>query len=144
MSEINKWYAGKNILITGATGLVGKCLVYKLLKDCSDIGDLYLMVRSKKSENFEQRKIKYLEHIIFDNIRDIAIAKIKVFEGSLDVENLGISKIDRENICKNISVIYHVAASVRFDMPLATIYKQNVLATKDLLELASSIKQLKV
>lgn len=58
---IPEWFAGQKILITGATGFMGKVLVEKLLRDCTDIDKLYLMIRSKKGVEPEQRLNEYLK-----------------------------------------------------------------------------------
>lgn len=45
--DICDFYSGKKILITGGTGYLGKCLVWKLLND-SNINVIYILVRTKK------------------------------------------------------------------------------------------------
>ena len=49
------YYAGKNVLITGGTGFMGKVLVEKLLRSCPRVKALYLLVRPKASQSVEQR-----------------------------------------------------------------------------------------
>jgi alcohol-forming fatty acyl-CoA reductase len=51
MSEIEKFFAGKNVLVTGVTGFLGKVLVEKLLRSCGSIGRVYVLVRPKKGGN---------------------------------------------------------------------------------------------
>lgn len=46
--SIAEFYGGKNILITGATGFMGKVLVEKLLRDCGDVKCIYILVRMKR------------------------------------------------------------------------------------------------
>lgn len=46
--SIAQFYRGKNILITGATGFMGKVLVEKLLRDCGDVKCIYVLVRMKR------------------------------------------------------------------------------------------------
>lgn len=58
---IPEWYAGQRIFITGATGFMGKVLVEKLLRDCSDIEKLYLLIRSKKGVEPKHRLDEYLK-----------------------------------------------------------------------------------
>lgn len=54
-SKVVSFYTGKNILITGATGFMGKVLIEKLLRTCKGVGRIYLMVRQKKGKTIEQR-----------------------------------------------------------------------------------------
>lgn len=56
---------------------------------------------------------------------------------------LGISEEDRERI-KDTEVIFHSAASVRFNDPLRFIINVNVRGTRELLLLAQEMPNLKV
>ncbi len=55
MASISEWYAGKNALITGATGFMGKVLVEKLLRSCPDVNALYILVRPKDGQSMSER-----------------------------------------------------------------------------------------
>ena len=55
MSSIVEYYRGKTVLVTGATGFMGKVLVEKLLRACPDVDTLYLMVRHKAGQTPAQR-----------------------------------------------------------------------------------------
>ncbi|RZF33950.1 hypothetical protein LSTR_LSTR010433, partial [Laodelphax striatellus] len=46
---------GREILITGGTGFIGKVLVEKLLRSCSHLSKIYLIIRSKKGKDVRQR-----------------------------------------------------------------------------------------
>ncbi|GBP42967.1 Putative fatty acyl-CoA reductase CG5065 [Eumeta japonica] len=55
LSDIQRFYKGKNVFITGATGFLGKILVEKLLRSCSGVENLYLLVRQKKGKDIYTR-----------------------------------------------------------------------------------------
>ncbi|XDV24403.1 hypothetical protein PO909_028604 [Leuciscus waleckii] len=55
MASISEWYAGKNVLITGATGFMGKVLVEKLLRSCPEVKALYILVRPKAGQSMSER-----------------------------------------------------------------------------------------
>lgn len=55
MASIAEYYTGKNVLITGATGFMGKVLVEKLLRSCPEVKSLYLLVRPKAGQSMQQR-----------------------------------------------------------------------------------------
>lgn len=63
-SQVQSWYKGKSIFITGATGFMGKVLVEKLLRSCPDIKNLYLLIRSKRGQTAEVRKEQYLKCVV--------------------------------------------------------------------------------
>lgn len=54
-SDVNEWYKGRNVLVTGASGLMGKVLIEKLLYSIPDIGSVYALVRSKRGKTPESR-----------------------------------------------------------------------------------------
>lgn len=62
--SIPAWFAGKRVLVTGATGFMGKVLVEKLLRDCPQIERMYLLVRRKKGVEPAQRRDEYVNHMV--------------------------------------------------------------------------------
>lgn len=64
--------------------------------------------------------------------------------GELTSPNLGMSDKDRELICETVTVVFHGAASVRFDDSLKTAVHTNLKSTRDMVELAMQIKHIKV
>lgn len=62
--SIPEWFAGKCVLITGATGFMGKVLVEKLLRDCPDVAQLYLLIRKKKGIEPAQRREEYVNNMV--------------------------------------------------------------------------------
>lgn len=60
--DIQDFYKDANILITGATGFVGKILVEKLLRSCRGIKSINIMLRMKKGNEGEKRFKEYLDN----------------------------------------------------------------------------------
>lgn len=58
-SEIAEFFDGRSVFVTGSTGLMGKVLVWKLLKSCPDINAIYILIRPKrgKSESVRYQEI---------------------------------------------------------------------------------------
>lgn len=54
-TTIPEFFKGKNILLTGGTGFIGKCLIEKLLRCCPQVGTIYLLMRAKKGVAAEDR-----------------------------------------------------------------------------------------
>lgn len=59
--SVPEWYAGQSVLITGATGFMGKVMVEKLLRSCSEVSAVYVLIRTKKGKNAKQRLAELLK-----------------------------------------------------------------------------------
>jgi len=64
--------------------------------------------------------------------------------GDMTELRLGLSDEDYAFLVENVSVVFHVAASVRFDEPIKDATIMNVRGTREVVELAKKIKQLEV
>lgn len=54
-SEVGQFYAGRSLLVTGASGFMGKVLVEKLLYACPDIKQIFILMRPKRGKSVEAR-----------------------------------------------------------------------------------------
>lgn len=63
-SEIRKFYSGKTILVTGATGTLGKLVVEKLLRECSDLKKIFVLCRAKENLSLNERRDTFLQSIV--------------------------------------------------------------------------------
>jgi hypothetical protein len=67
--------AGRAILITGGTGFMGKVLLEKILRSCSDVDTIYLLIRAKKGKEARQR----VEDIFSSAVSNSTARKISAF-----------------------------------------------------------------
>ena len=70
--------------------------------------------------------------------------KIKIVHGDCTRLGLGLSDEDRETLHREVGVVFHGAASVRFDEPLSKAVLLNVRGTREVVELAKGMLRLKV
>lgn len=64
ISEIQNFFQGQTILLTGGTGFIGKVLIEKLIRVCYDLKKIYLVVRPKKGCSPEERFEKILDLVV--------------------------------------------------------------------------------
>ncbi|CAL8339470.1 unnamed protein product [Arctogadus glacialis] len=139
------FYAGKNVLITGGTGFMGKVLVEKLLRSCPGVKALYLLVRPKASQSVEQRLSDMVKCKLFARVREEDPdfhQKIIAVSSELTQPGLALSPQDVEMLCGCINIVFHCAATIRFDAPLKQALQLNVIATMQLLGLARKMQHL--
>ncbi|KAK9738269.1 Male sterility protein [Popillia japonica] len=55
MVSVSDFYNGKTVFITGGTGFMGKVLLEKLLRSCSGVAKIYLLIRPKKGQQARER-----------------------------------------------------------------------------------------
>lgn len=53
--SIPEFFKGQKLLITGASGFMGKVLIWKLLYSCPDVDKIYLLLRPKYGKPVESR-----------------------------------------------------------------------------------------
>lgn len=63
-------FRGKNILVTGGSGFLGKVLIEKLLRSSPEIGDVYLLMREKKGKSPEERVREIVDVPVGDGSSD--------------------------------------------------------------------------
>lgn len=143
--RIPEFYAGREIFLTGGSGFVGKVLIEKLLRSCPDIAKIYLLLRPKKGKNVEERLEEIIKNPLFDIMRLINSnfnEKLIPIVGDVGELGLGMSSEDVERM-KNVSVIFHSAATVRFDDTLKKAVLINTRGTREVMEFAMNLINLK-
>ncbi|XP_044731403.1 fatty acyl-CoA reductase 1-like [Chrysoperla carnea] len=145
--SIREFYADQNILVTGGTGFMGKVLIEKLLRSCPKIKGIYLLMRSKKNYTDEQRLNKIFNIPLFDKLKEEcpeSLSKVKIIKGDITELEYGLSDSDLEFIINEINIVFHAAASVRFDDSLKDAILINTRGTNELLKILKQMKNLKV
>ncbi|XP_055319042.1 putative fatty acyl-CoA reductase CG5065 [Sitodiplosis mosellana] len=143
--SIPQFYAGRSVFITGGTGFMGKVLVEKLLRSCPEIQNIYLLMRPKRGQEVSARLNELLNSPLFDTIRKEKpneLNKVIPICGDITLHQLGISESDQALLCRNVSVVFHSAATVKFDEKLELSVKINMLGTKRLVELCHRMMNL--
>lgn len=105
------------------------------------------MIRPKKGKEIKERYADMFDGPVFERIkaaRPDFQDKIVVVHGDCVMENLGLSEEDKQMLISDVSIIFHCAATVRFDEVIRTAVNINVRGTKILLEMARKMRNLKV
>jgi len=144
-SQVSRFYAGKNIFLTGGTGFLGKCFIEKVLRSCPDVGTIYMLCRGKRGKSPKERMTALFSEMLFDNIRAAnpdVFQKVVPVIGDVMEKNLGISEEDEKLITENVNIMIHSAATIRFDEHIKLSLQLNVGGTVKMVELARRVKNL--
>ncbi|XP_076178777.1 fatty acyl-CoA reductase wat [Ptiloglossa arizonensis] len=146
MTPIQRFYNGQSIFMTGGTGFMGKLLMEKLLRECPGISFIYLLVRPKKGKDVHQRIEEVFDDPLFSKLKEKQPKfrhQVVAIAGDCSLPGLGISASDRALITRDVSIVFHVAATVRFDEKMKLAVPINVRSPKDALDLSREMPGLK-
>lgn len=144
---IKEYFDDSNIFITGSTGFLGKVLIEKLLRSCDGVNRIYILLRAKRGRASEQRFEEFLTNKIFDNIREKnpdVLHKLVCVPGDINEPNIGLDDCDVKMLQDRIDIVFHVAATVRFNEPLYDAANLNTFGTQRVMELCTKMANLKV
>jgi len=149
--HVADFFKGRSIFITGGTGFVGKALLCKLLSSPTvgnQLGNVYLLLREKRCQSPQERLTDLLDNPIFESLRKkgkrglSVVKKVKGMPGDVTLPDLGLSPVNRAHLQNKVSVVFHSAATVKFDAPKVESLEMNVNGTRRVLELAAGMHKL--
>ena len=124
--SVKECFSGRNVLMTGVTGFVGKVLLEKYLRNIPVIGKIFLLIRNKPKFTLQQRLQKEIfasplfNPLFTERPELIEIIKERVIpiNGDLVMEGLGLRPSDREMLVNNVEIVLNSAASINFNDPI--------------------------
>lgn len=161
-SYIKDYFSDKVVFLTGGLGFLGKLVIVKLLK--CDVRKIYLLARAKKGKSIEERleilktdpvsasfqfteTFKKMSFQVFKKLlkqNGKVFEKLNLIEGDLKQIGLGISSESRLNLIREVEIVFHVAADVRFDESLREATETNVRGTREIMLLSQQMQNLNV
>ncbi|XP_047098682.1 fatty acyl-CoA reductase 1-like, partial [Schistocerca piceifrons] len=123
LSRVAAFYDGAPVFLTGATGFVGTLVLEKLLRSCPGASTVYVLVMDKKDVPLRERLRSHLDNVVLSKAREACpdyLRKVVAVAGDCTQPELGISPADAAELTGRVSVVFHVAATVRFDADLRT------------------------
>jgi FlaA1/EpsC-like NDP-sugar epimerase len=82
-TEVQEFYRGASVLITGGTGFMGKALMEKLLRSCPHLSNIYVLIRSKKGKDAETRLDDTLNDPVSTNLFDLKLISVQLCSASM-------------------------------------------------------------
>lgn len=148
MHSCARYYAGKTLFITGATGFLGKALVEAILDRLPDVGRIYLLIRPRKDDDGNlcppehTLQTEILGSSAFDRLRSrdgdafetLANERLRAVAGDLSQERLGLNEADWRRLSNEVDVVINSGAMAVFDAPLDLALQINTLGPLRVLE----------
>jgi long-chain acyl-CoA synthetase len=136
--SVRETLGGKNILLIGATGFIGKVWLANLLTDLPDIGRIYVLVRHNRAATSLQRFQRVIEESpVFeplaglhgDRFADFLRQRIEVVDGDVSKPDLGLASNVRQRLARSLDVIVNSSGLTDFNPDLRDALATNVRAT---------------
>ncbi|KAL9266537.1 Alcohol-forming fatty acyl-CoA reductase-like protein [Drosera capensis] len=154
IENINQFLDGKTFLVTGATGLIAKILIEKLLRVQPNLKKLYILVREKNGLSARERlKREIIDTELFDVLRgkwgtdfdSLILQKVVAVAGELACENLGVhDRVLREEMWREIEVVFHVAATTNFYERYDVAFNTNTMGVMHVVDFAKKSEKIRV
>lgn len=134
---------GKNILLIGVTGFIGKVWLANTLLDLPEVGRIYVLVRRQKSNPAQKRFEKLLEESpVFDPLYErhrqkflqFVTERVQVVEGDVTRPGLGLSVEDAQTLKGKLDLIINSSGLTDFNPDLRDALNTNVDAAMHILE----------
>jgi amino acid adenylation domain-containing protein/thioester reductase-like protein len=126
----------RTVLLTGATGFVGRFLLAQLLQDTD--AKVCCLVRAQSEHQAAMRLRMALAR--WDLWRDELEQRISAIPGDLRLPRLGIDSAVLDDLCSSVDAIYHCGTSMNHLETYAMAKEANVQSARVLLQLATQGK----
>jgi fatty acyl-CoA reductase len=145
-SLVKENLSGKNILITGCTGFLGKVLLEKIIRSIPDVASISILIRANSPDSSAQKRFEseVLTSSIFDHLKEtdpdafkhFCSTKLNIISGELTQKQFGLDTDNFASLANNIDIIVNSAASVNFREALDKALKINTLCLHNIIELS--------
>lgn len=137
--------SGKDILLTGATGFLGKVVLHELLRRREElgVGKVRVLLRTSGSTTPEKRfETDVASSPCFDDLDPDWRDMVDPVACELSQPGAGIEPAKREELAQTVTHIINCAASVQFDLPIQQAANANIATALEILAFAKSCPNL--
>jgi thioester reductase-like protein len=141
--SVRRTLAGKNILLIGVTGFIGKVWLAQLLNEVPQIGKIYLLIRRQRTTMAQRRFEKIFEESpVFDPLQErlgvrfaeFVSERVEVVEGDVSQPGLGIAPQTRAKLARNLDLVVNSSGLTDFNPDLREALASNVAPVLHLIE----------
>ncbi|TQN70652.1 Fatty acyl-CoA reductase 1 [Colletotrichum shisoi] len=125
------------VLLTGATGGLGGCLLYKLAVVLR-VPKVYVVIRKTPEKAVETWATTMPNHV--DEI--LRTGSIRFANGDMTAPRYGLADHDVRAMTSDVTVVVNAAANISLKLPLRQLVQENCLSALELGELATGFTKL--
>jgi alcohol-forming fatty acyl-CoA reductase len=126
---------------------MGKVLIEKLLRSCSDLKQILVLMRPKRGKTGAERIEAFANIPLFEKLiaKDPeALKKLVPVYGDISEENLGLSNDHLSLVVRETDVVFHFAATLNFEAPIKQSVQMNVKGLDYVMTLSKQMPNIKV
>ncbi|KAL2793175.1 male sterility protein-domain-containing protein [Aspergillus keveii] len=133
-----EWYRDQVIFLTGATGNLGGCLLYKLALQLPT-AKIFVLCRGSMRQAMEK-----WEATMPDQIEDILdTGKVACITGDITHPQLGLGRGELETLQQEVTLVIHAAANISFLQTLPESVRENSVPIIELARLLDNFQKIK-
>jgi long-chain acyl-CoA synthetase len=145
--SVRRAFAGKQVMLIGVTGFIGKVWLANTLLDLAEVKRVYLLIRRQKSNPADRRFQKMLEESpVFDplferhgdRLADFLRDKIEIVEGDVTQSGLGLPPDTARHLQRNLDLIINSSGLTDFNPDLRDALATNTDAALNILDFVRS------
>jgi alcohol-forming fatty acyl-CoA reductase len=141
--SVRSTLTGRHIMLIGVTGFIGKVWLVNLLSDLPELGRIYLLIRSQKSNSALRRFEKIVEESpVFDPLHErygahlvrFLAERVEVVEGDASQAGLGLAPEVADRLLSRLDLIVNSSGLTDFNPDLRDALATNVDAAMHVLD----------
>ncbi|KAJ5295644.1 NAD-binding domain 4 protein [Penicillium antarcticum] len=132
-------FKNHTVLLTGSTGALGACLLYKLAVQLPT-KKIYVLIRSTPDVALQKWR-----DLMPDQMESIILSqKLHYIRGDISQPSFGLDNLSMEKLCRDVTLIVNAAADISFASNILEAVRANCLPALELARLASEFSSLKL
>lgn len=138
LSNAPDFYSSKTVFLTGGTGGLGGCLLYKLLLTLPT-RKVYALIRDSSATAIAKWR-RTMSPEIIDGM--LATERLVLVVGDMTKPQFGIADDIFAELVEEVQIVIHAAANISFRAPLQQVVVDNCISSLELARLATAFKNL--
>ncbi|MGY4647172.1 carboxylic acid reductase [Mycobacterium sp. URHB0021] len=130
----------RTVLLTGATGFLGRYLALQWLQRMSLVGGKVIALVRAKSDDEARRRLDATfdgpDRSLLEHYRSLAGEHLEVLAGDKGEANLGLAQPTWQRLADTVDLIVDAAALVNHVLPYSQLFGPNVVGTAELIRIA--------